>query len=395
MAALAQVEKYVDMLIKELHKKDLVIQENEMTIKNLESDSQRLRKRLGDQVDCQCSTVVTTVNVQTESPQKKTKSVFDDRRASQAFADQLKLNLPSDCVLINHQETLEMETFTLESRQQFNSYLDSIIGDMMKVSGNFFAAIQTIKIIIKEELEALAICCLRVVHNLHHDYDRFKSEIVRCLKSIRKQIQSLTMSHGNKQSMATTIMNMIYVFSKHHSIPALKRKPKDRSLQVIPLWTTLPSQVFVNNLEQFELPPEDCVHEDLLIQFPSETREMFTSYFENLVEKVLNEAGDFFEWINLPAIKFIIEDEVKKMKILVLRVTNHNHLSFRVFKDDFDGCLSRMRTLVTSSRSLEQSRDTVQTIIKLMAKASTMKQIIRGCKGNGIPILQKPRKRDQ
>lgn len=213
----------------------------------------------------------------------------------------------------------------------------------MDVGGNFFALIQldSMKDTIKEAVIDLSVCGLRAANNLHRNFNLFEQSFVKTLKEINMKVRSLKIGKEIKLSMATTIKNMINELkSKHLLVPVLKRKsestPKlqNQSPVVIPDWKVLPSLVFVKKLEQFELPINDCVHKDVLTQFSPEDRKLFLSFFENVIDKVLDEADDFFELIKSPTIKEIIGDEVKQLKIHVLRIANHNHSVFNVFKSE-------------------------------------------------------------
>lgn len=218
--------------------------------------------------------------------------------------------------------------------------------------------------------------------------------VVKNLAAIRFKIKSSTIDEDTKKLMGTTIKNMISAFDdKHLLLPVLKFKSDVEpcfyinSLLEIPNWTILPSQVFVNKLKQFELPPESSVHEDVLTEFSPEKLKKFSSFFELIVHKVLEEAGDFFELIKSPEIKDFVEHEVKQLKIHVLRVTNHNHRKFSAFKSVFIDLLCLMMSSL-DSLSFHQSPEAINTITKLSDRIQVMKQIITRCKGNGIPNLK-------
>lgn len=145
----------------------------------------------------------------------------------------------------------------------------------------------------------------------------------------------------------------------------------------------LPSQTFVDNLEQFKLSSTDWDHKNVLIQFTSKSQQKFVNFFEVAIQMVLNVSGDFFELINSLAIKDIAEEDVKQFKICVRRVTNHNHGSWKRFRSFFIRQLTRLLNSVKELRSKEPSQDA----LKLIVAIKKMRNAISKVKRSEVPKL--------
>lgn len=142
MSALNELVTTVDRLIHELEAKNSIIEDKDRQIRSLEKENHNLKRELDSRSIVEQPQIV---NGQSSKKRARTKTAKKNERGprpSERFVKQLKVNLSPKCVLLDDYNSVMIQQLTPESHQEFCEFLDSLIGDMMKASGNFFSVIQ-------------------------------------------------------------------------------------------------------------------------------------------------------------------------------------------------------------------------------------------------------------